>query len=123
MSDSKYGRLYPERAVAPLTELLMALCDKITATPTATQTVITHAEILAALNACDRQGFPEDEPLFLLRGQDVLTPPIVRQYAEDAAAEGAHGIGTGEPEGQAAFDHMMEQADAMAAWQPRKLPD
>jgi hypothetical protein len=110
VNDGKYIRIYPERAVAPARKVLEQLA-------------LSSNEAAMALSQLDTLGFPKGEPIFVLRGQDVLAPPIVRNYAEDAAAEGAFGIGLGEPEGQAAFDHLMAFADAMAAWTPRKLPD
>lgn len=59
---------------------------------------------------------PDDEPVFLLRGQDVLAPRILRAYAGVARLAGL-------PEIAAKTD---AQADAMEHWQSnvaKKTPD
>jgi len=59
----------------------------------------------------------EEEPVFLIRGQDVNGPSAVREYAKLAAASGAH------PDMVAMC---MAWADHMAAWQLgnlAKVPD
>lgn len=60
---------------------------------------------------------PDDEPVFLLRGQDVLAAAIVRAYANSAALAGSHEIAR----------VSMEWADNMDAWREShgggKLPD
>jgi hypothetical protein len=60
---------------------------------------------------------PEDEPVFLIRGQDRNAPAVLRHYAMQAQASGA------------ADDLVLaalKQADRMAEWQKnhkRKTPD
>ncbi len=108
MNDSKYERLYPERAVAKAREILKTLAGFGGSGSGGCQ---------EALDDLDQLGFPPDEPLFLLRGQDDLAPETVRFYAYEwgrrldilDAPEGANRI--------------VEIADRMAAWEPRKLPD
>ena len=123
MNCNKYGTLYPEKAVAPLRILVEGLIASIVGSQYGQMTQVELKDLRTALNAFEDNSFPEDEPLFLLRGQDVLAPEIVRAYAEDAAAEGAFGIGEGNPVGQVAFDGLLAHALAMDDWQPRKLPD
>lgn len=109
MNDSKYGRLYPERAVAPLRKLVeqeLTLCQEGGNYDEAT----AWAGCLASL---DELGFPPDEPLFLLRGQDVLAPEIVRAYADEVKREPC----------DLDAQHILDFADRMEAWEPRKLPD
>ena len=60
---------------------------------------------------------PEDEPVFLLRGQDVLAPAIVRQWATNLILRGgSHELA----------QKARDQAEAMEAWQVSvrsKVPD
>lgn len=58
------------------------------------------------------KDIPEDEPIFVLRGQDKLAPTAVRLYADLLELAGCRG-------------QMEVRAFAreMEAWQPRKLPD
>lgn len=64
-----------------------------------------------------RQDAPPDEPCFVLRAQDILAPIAVRAYADlvEASIPGAPGRNMA--------DHIRGQADQMAAWPKRKLPD
>lgn len=61
---------------------------------------------------------PADEPVFLLRGQDMLAPAVVRQWANNAMANGVD---------RKMVDKALDQAAAMEAWAKahggRKLPD
>ena len=57
---------------------------------------------------------PEDEPVFLLRGQDKYAARIVRFYADCVNADG------GDPE---IVRGSLEQADLMDAWDVHKAPD
>lgn len=57
---------------------------------------------------------PDDEPVFLLRGQDKCAAQGVRYYAAFVEAQG------GDP-GIARLAY--EQADRMEQWPRRKLPD
>ena len=116
-NDSKYGRLYPERAVAPLRELAeeeLALCQEGGNHDEAT----AWAGCLASL---DDLGFPPDEPLFLLRGQDTLAQAAVVTYANFVReTPGAFGEGFSCRQAVAAIEDI---ARSMANWEPRKLPD
>ena len=60
---------------------------------------------------------PEDEPVFLLRGQDILAPPLLRKWADTLL----------ENEGSEEMAEMVyNQATAMEEWQEEfaaKLPD
>jgi hypothetical protein len=57
---------------------------------------------------------PDEEPLFILRGQDLLAPEIVRAWAD--AAERA-GVRSGKIAGARNLAKEMER------WPRRKLPD
>ena len=60
---------------------------------------------------------PEDEPVFLLRGQDISAPAIVESWARNVES-----LGASDEIVAAAF----EQASKMRAWQMqhgRKVPD
>jgi hypothetical protein len=61
----------------------------------------------------DGTSVPEDEPVFVLRAQDVLAPIAVRFYASLVAA-------VGDPMGAGRIESF---ADRMAAWPTKKLPD
>ncbi len=52
------------------------------------------------------------EPLFILRGQDMLAPIVVRLYAELLQSHGLAGA-----------SEVKAHAAAMERWQPRKMPD
>ena len=118
MNDSKYGRLYPERAVLSLRNRAENERDAL----------LRGGNLAGAslwtdvLDLLESEGFPEDEPLFLLRGQDVLAPWALRHYAGDIATSEAFG-GKLSPSQVDAIHHLEEFADRMAAWEPRKLPD
>lgn len=60
----------------------------------------------------DKAG--DDEPIFVLRAQDKLAPALVRQWADQAAANGCP-----EPKVQDA----RQLADRMESWPVRKMPD
>ena len=113
MNDSKYGRLYPERAVEPLRtaardQLDMALQD---------HDEEATAEWRRVLNALEDKGFPPDEPLFLLRGQDVLASDFVRSYAFMVRHHPQPSVRALDA------DHIDTLAARMERWQPRKMPD
>jgi hypothetical protein len=62
-------------------------------------------------------GIPDDEPIFIVRAQDIFAPVVVRAYA--LAFEAV-------TPGMAGRNHaanLREFADRMAAWPKRKLPD
>lgn len=66
----------------------------------------------------DPEGkIPENEPVFLLRGQDLAAPAILREYAMTAHAMGAS---------DDLVLRTLHQARLMEAWQrevARKTPD
>lgn len=57
---------------------------------------------------------PEEEPVFLIRAQDVTSSVVVRFWAQIAEQVGA------DPE---IVRLAREQADRMESWIPRKVPD
>jgi hypothetical protein len=61
-----------------------------------------------------RSPIPEDEPVFILRGQDRLAAGIVRIYAELSERDGA------DPE---LVEACRRQADRMEAWPVKKRAD
>ncbi len=62
----------------------------------------------------DGTFIPEDEPVFVLRAQDILAPIAVRFYAD--LVEGATG-------NWKKTEEIIEFADSMTNWPTRKLPD
>ncbi len=54
------------------------------------------------------------EPFFVLRGQDVLASPIVREWCDRASAIGVPADKLSEA---------YNKADAIRLWQPKKQPD
>lgn len=85
----------------------------------------------------EKKHFPEDEPIFVLRGKDILAPAAVEAYANllRAASSGVYGGADGEQSGDewaAELNGMAQQvsnvAAEMIAWQAShparvKLPD
>lgn len=66
------------------------------------------------LNKADGTPVPDDEPVFILRAQDVLAPHIVRLYANlygDVTGDARHAR------------ELNAVASAMSAWPDRKIPD
>ncbi|KKN72258.1 hypothetical protein LCGC14_0412090 [marine sediment metagenome] len=57
---------------------------------------------------------PEDEPVFLLRGQDEFAWRAVFFYAQTAKSKG------GDPE---IVKNALEQSNRMRHWSPQKSPD
>jgi len=60
---------------------------------------------------------PEEEPVFLIRGQDACAPATLRFWAREAMMKGAD---------RAIIDLVREHADAMEQWQAEhggKVPD
>lgn len=113
MNDNKYVRLYPERAVAPLRTTARRLLDLFAVNDLPVAFVELETELDRSLNDLEDEGFPPDEPLFLLRGQDKLAHDAVRFYADLCAGQDA----------EIDADDIVEFADRMMAWEPRKLPD
>jgi hypothetical protein len=57
---------------------------------------------------------PDEEPVFLLRGQDEFAARLVYEWACMALAKGID---------PAMCDLAFEQAERMRTWQPHKRPD
>ncbi len=67
-------------------------------------------------DSCYEKAAP-DEPIFVLRAQDMLAPEIVREWAYRAAVEGSP---------REKVDEARRLADRMEDWQiahKRKVPD
>lgn len=62
---------------------------------------------------------PDNEPLFCLRGQDVLAPSTIRYWAQVYRDE----LGLGLHQHQGKHDNALRIALDMSEWWPRKLPD
>lgn len=56
----------------------------------------------------------DDEPIFVLRAQDMIAPDIVRYWAGRARANGLS---------EDKYRAAIKTAEAMEAWPTRKLPD
>jgi len=61
------------------------------------------------------KDIPKDEPVFILRGQDILAPTVVRLYADLVGL-----IGCGPTMSRT---ELRMLATRMEQWQPRKVPD
>jgi len=64
-----------------------------------------------------QEGIPEEEPVFVIRGQDVCAPETLDRYADLAEVVGA---------GPAFVSAVRAHADRMREWQrtvARKVPD
>lgn len=119
MSEGKYGRLFTTRDVEAMLEAAhdhgWASADMECPEPPLT--------IEAAINGAEDRGramtFSSDEPLFLLRGQDVAAPGGVGAYSDECERVGA----------PAAHVHSVHAAGGrMLAWQlanqdRTKVPD
>lgn len=69
----------------------------------------TKQEVLAAL-----EKIPDDEPLFLVRGQDILSVQVVLQWIHSAMCAGVEG---------GKIQDAFLCAAAMAKWPSKKTPD
>jgi len=56
----------------------------------------------------------DDEPVFILRGQDILASRLVQMWANEARLRGC-------PEEK--VEEALALSAAMKAWRPQKLPD
>jgi hypothetical protein len=124
--EDKYGQVYPERAVLPMRRLCEALLTSAVSRGGDSQTVVQAKALRGVLDDLEAEGFPEDEPLFLMRGQDVIAPDIVRIYANERIKREEEQSGGGRTPGHGDEEthlRLYEHADRMAAWQPRKMPD
>ena len=108
MNDSKYGRLYPERAVAQIKTAVEAMLMNEN---------VPLPDLQKALLSLEYDGFPSDEPLFLLRGQDVLAGEMVHTYAQIVRDHPQPSVRALDA------DRIDEHADRMDNWMPRKYPD
>jgi len=82
MSDNKYGRIFTQADVEKIVEFVQA------SPPRPLHTTIALMEANG-----ERFKFPEDEPVFVLRGRDKRARATVRYYADHQSA-------------QAPFNHM-----------------
>ena len=71
-----------------------------------------HATKNEGLSAVEKAD--PDEPLFVLRGQDILAPEIVREWAHRLRVSGGDA---------AKVIDALNIADRMEEWQVKKLPD
>ena len=117
MSDAKYGRLYTEADVRRLLDIADSTSPR--ALPSFEQ-LVSDAEPLR---------FPEDEPLFLLRGQDAVAPRAVDAYVRRCAGGVLTGDGSGlNHPGLAHIDGAHRAYRALRDWQTEhpdrvKVPD
>lgn len=119
--EDKYGQVYPERAVLPMRRLCEALLTSAVSRGGDSQTVVQAKALRGVLDGLEAEGFPEDEPLFLMRGQDELAAATVLVYANFVrVTPGAFGVGE---QRQATIQRIEDCARRMKAWEPRKLPD
>lgn len=119
--EGKYVHIFPERAVAPLRDFIEGLIVDIVGSQYGQTITVELKDLRAALNAFEDNSFPAAEPLFLLRGQDILAPDVVRAYADQVVLmEGAFGD---VDNAAAVIERIRAFADRMEAWEPRKLPD
>ena len=79
MPDAKYGKLYTEQDVRLIVQ---------TAIENDIDSETQLDAILENLGKESQLAFPADEPLFLLRGQDLLAAEAVHHYANSSAANG-----------------------------------
>lgn len=75
---------------------------------------VTGKYLIVDVQKADGTWIPDDEPVFILRAQDILAPIAVAYYAD------LYEAATGD------FHHASEIrafAQVMTTWSPRKLPD
>ena len=114
-NDNKYGRLYPEWAVAPARAALEGVLADLRENEGDPNQ--SWPEVEEGLRALREDGFPPDEPLFLLRGQDELAGEMVRVYAQMVRDHPQPSVRALDA------DHIDDHGDRMDNWTPRKLPD
>ena len=66
------------------------------------------------LRTAEGKGIPEDEPVFILRGQDRLAPALVRRWAFELESKG------GDP---GMVSQALKHAKLMEKWPVKKLAD
>jgi len=59
-------------------------------------------------------GVPQDEPVFVLRGQDAAAVETILHYAEVAYRVGAR---------VEHIEHILKSVQAVARWPHKKIPD
>ena len=59
------------------------------------------------------KGIPEDEPVFIFRAQNMLTPLVLAYYRDLREAMGDHNV----------VERIEHQRRRFLTWKPRKLPD
>lgn len=74
---------------------------------------MTKADLLADPNSCLNKA-AADEPLFVLRAQDLIAPAVVRYWADLLQGLGGNPIKAGAA---------RALASEMTGWPYRKLPD
>lgn len=109
MADSKYGRLFTEEDAQAIIRAAMAPDNQES----------EFSEVLDQLDEAGILKFPEDEPLFVLRGQDQLAPQAVHNYSSICAANAV------DPEQQAAVHTALANFKVWQRDNPNsvKLPD
>lgn len=110
MSDSKYGRLFTEKDVQYIVNMM-----RLEGAPNHVCDALPQMEATGKVQFT----FPADEPLFLLRGQDKAAPAAVRCYRDHARTAGA---------GSSLRIGVASAAEAMRKWQRShpervKVPD
>ena len=80
MSDLKYGRLFTERDVQYIVNMM-----RLEGAPDHACDALKDMEATGKVHFT----FPSDEPLFLLRGQDTAAPAAIMAYAGWARSIGA----------------------------------
>lgn len=126
MADSKYGRLFTQDDVEGLLDRVVnqvvqatASDDELERVQEAVNRARASFDMVDPIKPGDSGSrFPEDEPLFLLRGQDLFAP-----FAIDAYAGRLHELGD-----VGLANEVGEAASSVRAWQREnpgrvKLPD
>ncbi len=75
--------------------------------------------LLSIVKASDGSKIPEDEPLFVVRGQDLLAPQVLLDYADRFEVESS----LDEDERRAIAATIREHAATMRDWRVQKWPD
>lgn len=120
---SDYNRIQDIEAARQLAELVLSLnmiTDDVLAAQSLAREVLgitnyhtTQKSTVITTNGTTRFIHP-DEPVFLIRGQDVVAGDAVRAWADLAEERGAD---------QRMLEIAREQAAKMDAWPKKKIPD
>lgn len=118
---SDYDRIQDNGAAIALAQLIMSMSfvsdAGLTARNLARQVLDEaniHSNQTAIVTNGTIRGIPADEPVFLVRGQDVAGAATVRAWADLAENAGAK---------PAIIIAAREHADKMDAWATKKVPD